>query len=76
MKREQYSEFKYNPSELASLTRIAIGTQKVSEFSRKSEISKSLLSRILNCVRDQPPTQRTLRRIAKASEGRVKSMSY
>ena len=55
---------KYDPVKLADLARRVIGTRSVAEFCADTKLSKSFVSRILNCKLVSAPTRRTLYRFA------------
>lgn len=65
------TKLNYNPSELASLTRLAVKTNTIEDFCKISGLSRSVISKAINCSLKARPRRKTLYQIATASNGRV-----
>lgn len=65
------TELNFNPSELANLTNLAIGSRKIESFCKSSNLSRSFVSKVLNCRLPAIPRKRSLYKLASASNGRV-----
>jgi len=65
------TELNFNPSELANLTNLAIGSRKIESFCKSSNLSRSFVSKVLNCKLPAIPRKRSLYKLASASNGRV-----